>query len=93
MTMQFFCGGPTTIEENVNAALRIYPQPTSDFLIVETESTAQKIEILSSNGSLISISQVNGKRNQLDVSGLAAGLYFIRVYTEQGCTVQRFIRN
>lgn len=93
MSMQFFCGGPTAVEENINAAVRIYPQPVSDFLNVETESSTVSIEILSSNGSLISLHQANGMRNQLDVSGLSAGLYFIRVYTEQGCTVQRFIRN
>jgi|GEM_PF-1918069 len=93
MTMQFFCGGPTSVEENGNETSFIYPQPASDFLNVETTIPATKIEILNSNGQLIQSHQANGNRNQINVTGLSAGMYFMRIYAAEGQSVKRFIRN
>lgn len=91
--MQFFCGGPTSVEENGNETSFIYPQPASDFLNVETTIPATKIEILNSNGQLIQSHQANGNRNQINVTGLSAGMYFMRIYAAEGQSVKRFIRN
>lgn len=92
MSMQFFCGGPTALEERLNEDARVYPQPASDFLNVETESVATKIEILGSNGQVIDCYRVQGNRHQINVTDLQAGMYYIRIYTVQGLSVQRFIR-
>lgn len=91
--MQFFCGGPTSVPENAMENSRIYPQPAIDFLNVETDIPATKIEILSSNGQLIESHQASGNRNQINVTALPAGMYFMQIYTAEGLTVQRFIRN
>jgi hypothetical protein len=93
MSMQFFCGGPTLLEENAIVSVRIYPQPANDILNVETESAVTRIEIMNSSGALVDAFPVNGNRNQVDVTGLSAGLYFIRISSADGQYIHRFIRN
>lgn len=61
-------------------AVSIYPNPTSDFLNIETEEMGQgSISIYSVNGSLVKEEKINGTHNSINVSSLRNGNYFFRI--------------
>lgn len=62
-----------------SAKFSIYPVPTKDFLTVEFEGSA-KVEVYNMLGVKVLQQNTQTGRNQLDVSGLHAGVYFIKCF-------------
>ena len=81
------------VEENV-AAFNIYPNPAVDKLVIEAESTVETVSIYTLTGVIVGQqSTVNGQQSMsIDVTSLNSGVYFIKVVTNEGETVQRFIK-
>lgn len=79
------CVGVTEYERN---NFSVYPNPATDDIIIEIAPYETTIEILNVNGQVI-LTAYNSYRNdqvEVDISNLAAGIYFIRVsnnYTER----------
>jgi len=80
-------------DENVKpVGIRIYPNPANDRLNIELldgQSGLPDIEIISLTGRTVYWHRVD--QGQIDVSGLARGLYFIRVRTENKIFVTRIL--
>jgi hypothetical protein len=65
-------------ELNNEASVRIYPNPATDMVTVESgNSDFYSIEIHSSNGALLLTQQVTSNETELNVSSLENGLYYI----------------
>ncbi|MBK8622963.1 MAG: T9SS type A sorting domain-containing protein [Saprospiraceae bacterium] len=64
----------------------VYPNPTSDRLYIHTENgTVPEISIRDITGKLIFVlKNQNDKENDIDVSGLAPGLYYVTVADTTG---------
>ena len=79
---------------SLEAGISVYPNPTKDVLNVVIESTAfgqqTTAEILNATGQVISISTLTSNISSLNVSDLAAGIYFVRISSEQGSVSKRF---
>ncbi len=79
------------IDENNISEVNVYPNPASDKLYVETESEVDEVEIYDVYGRQQPI--VNSQQpTAIDVSGLNSGVYFIRIKTEGGDVVRRFVK-
>lgn len=67
------------IEEN-NSALSfgLYPNPASEFVVLET-AEACAIEVLDPSGRIVLNENSNGGKQELNVHALAAGIYFVRI--------------
>ena len=76
-------------EANQNGTLRLYPNPASNQLRIETEERLRSILVSDINGKAI---EVNINNNLVDVSNLSSGLYFIQVQTEKGILREKFIK-
>ena len=76
----FKFGNITSIKETKNiSAFSIYPNPSNGELSIELiEYTNMPLQILDLSGKLIQEFQLNKSRNNLDLTGLADGIYFIR---------------
>ncbi len=82
---------------SLEASISVYPNPTKDVLnvvfsdvnlsVVEGQTTA---EILNATGQVISISNLIANSSSLNVSDLAAGVYFLRISTDEGNVSKRF---
>ena len=81
---------PDAIAENV-AALNIYPNPASDRVVIETEATIEAVSIYTLTGVMI-YSEVDLNDNTIDVSEFNGGVYIMKVRTENGEVVKRFIK-
>ena len=78
------------IAENATA-LNIYPNPAVDRVVIETEATIEAVSIYTLTGVMI-YSEVDFNNNTIDVTDFASGVYVMKVRTENGEVVKRFIK-
>ena len=71
---------------NVNVA--VYPNPVSDVLNIRGEGI-QQIELMDVNGRTV---MTSGATSQLNLDGMAAGLYMVRVITNEGVHTQKIVK-
>ena len=70
----------------------IYPNPVIDNLTIQTKEQGV-IEILNIEGQLMESIAVTGNKTDINVSTLPDGVYFVKMRTEKGLTVQKFIKD
>lgn len=73
------------------AQVKLYPNPASDYLQVETGFVVQEAEIWNSAGQKIQAKVVNVTNFQLDLTGITPGAYFLKLkWNDQEATI-RFV--
>lgn len=84
----------TGIEDAEQVSLfSFFPNPAGDEIQFEYTGTGKyTVEILDTQGRLVFSQAMGGRRQRIDLSGIAAGLYFLRVEGNQQQSMQRFIR-
>ena len=60
-------------------AFRLYPSIADDYIMVETDGKSSKAYIYNLNGLCVRNLELNNSLQQVDVSGLAAGVYFLKM--------------
>ncbi len=80
--------------EELNASFNIYPNPVNDRLYIETEATIESVTICTVTGVMVGQQTTDNRQQTLsiDVTNLNSGVYFVKVVTENGEAVQRFIK-
>jgi hypothetical protein len=69
----------------------IYPNPSTNNLTIETLQRSD-IEILNIEGQLIKSLAANNNKTIVDISALAKGMYFVKVKTDKGVVVRKFVK-
>ncbi|MEM7162646.1 MAG: T9SS type A sorting domain-containing protein [Bacteroidota bacterium] len=67
--------------------IEVYPNPSSDFVIIETELDIRTIEVLNGLGQVVLSTMTNKQLTELNISHLEKGLYFLKVRLESGESV------
>jgi hypothetical protein len=70
-------------------SIKIYPNPTSDVLNIQTDSKINNISVSDMTGRRVNI-KLDG--DKVDVSTLPAGNYLINVETKDGISTEKFIK-
>lgn len=82
----------TDISEKLltHPGILLYPNPASQqfYIIVNQETVA---ELYTINGQLVKVLNLNQGSNNIDIKGLSAGMYFVRVQQTQNNVIQKFI--
>jgi hypothetical protein len=95
------CSDQFTFEVDVNVGineleaieLSMYPVPTSDVLNIQSNSRISGVEVYDLAGRVVLIQNtVNGSQLELNVQGLAAGSYVVKVAFENGTKGLRFVK-
>ncbi len=89
------CTSILSIEEEAqNFELNLYPNPANDQLNIQTDAEINALEISNLEGKVVSI-RTGLKTNQhsLSISNLKQGVYFIKIQTNRGQQIQKFIKN
>jgi hypothetical protein len=78
--------GITTMLEpgNPDTGFRIYPNPSNDFISVESDvagTSIERIRLYDINGKLLLSKQFENNSSSLDISTLSKGMYFIEAIT------------
>ncbi len=92
-TIQF-----TTLIDGVNeyvldAAINVYPNPTSgQFTISNEQCTIYNVEVYDVYGKLINTTKVEDTQVTLDINTCADGVYFARILTDKGVVTKRIVK-
>ena len=79
------CGTAVSTKDFNKLNVNVYPNPTNDIVNIETQETLQNYEVYNVLGQQIQKGMFNNN-NQINLHGVAAGTYFIKVTTAQGST-------
>lgn len=71
--------------------VKVYPNPVKDNLNITAGHGLKSIELYDLQGRLLQMALVNGTDATLNLSGRAAGVYFVKVTTEKGVKVEKVI--
>lgn len=90
-----------TIEDNDNvgiadllpaSSISLYPNPAQNILVLDASIDMKSIEITNLVGQRVLTADVQTRKEQVNVSRLARGTYFMRVNTSEGVWVQKFVK-
>jgi len=89
LQMASFCDGIIPI--SADNLFTLYPNPTKDYVIIETDESATggTIRITDVTGREIAKLQVTGYRLQVNTNGFAAGVYFVTLNDRSGRSATR----
>ena len=82
--------GTLGIDDHRTGNVKIYPNPTTDFIFLETEENIQRVEILNLEGQLVRA--IEGTEDVVSVSNLSNGIYFLRCTTDKGIVTKKFVK-
>jgi len=80
-------------ESSISNELLIFPNPASDFISFSTSENIQEILIVDMFGKNV-LCMGSSKQNQftIQISHLSSGTYIIKVKTDSGVKVNKFIK-
>ena len=70
----------------------IYPNPAGNYLNLEASSSLEQIRIYDTNGSLVKFQKGNDQQEEIDISELAPGFYFISIRTSESIVNKKFVK-
>ena len=74
-------------------SIKLYPNPANDVVNVQcTMYNVQSVEVIDVYGKVIKTMNVTENPTRINVSGLANGMYFVRVTTEEGTVTKSFVK-
>jgi uncharacterized repeat protein (TIGR01451 family) len=69
-----------------------YPNPTNDILNFQAEDSISSIEVVNILGQTLLTSKGNSNREQIDISGLSPGNYFVKIVVGDVSSVLRIVK-
>ena len=84
-----------TEEHLTDNQFQIYPNPANDFLVIDLAKAINlvdnKVEIFNTLGQRVWMKSLSQHQNNLDISTLITGVYWVKIYTENGVGVQEIV--
>ena len=77
---------------NVNGNLNLFPNPADNSIFISDINKNTYFEITNTSGRLFGSGSINGNNQAIDISQLATGCYFIRLYNQNSSVVRKFIK-
>ena len=87
----FKIAGEEKIEENKSQDINVYPNPVTDRLYIDAEVEEVEVYDVYGRHQVTKTSSHQGDLS-IDVSRLNSGVYFIRINTDSGDVVRRFVK-
>ena len=82
----------SAINEIVNSSISIFPNPSSDFVFIESkDDNIKRIELYSINGKIIKDLEIDTKQFIYKTSDLNNGIYFFKIYMTKGVVTKRIV--
>lgn len=81
-----------TLNISTNDAVNftMYPNPAQNYIHIETQSPIETLKIFDINGAVVK--HIKGAKANIDVSNLAAAIYYIQVHTAKGKAIRKLVK-
>jgi hypothetical protein len=73
------------------ADIKIYPNPATDNLTIQSAKTITAIQFYNMNGQLV-YEEFNLTNNQLNIASLTKGIYMVKISTDDGVITKKLIK-
>jgi len=83
-------GGTANIDDTDNV-MKIYPNPAQNLIQIQTLVQVDKISIYNSDGKLVL--QISNPGQNIDISQLSRGVYFINIFADSKTYNQKLVKN
>lgn len=77
--------------ENKDTLMEVHPNPTSGTLNISIEGE-QTVQIVNSNGVVLFNEKVAAGEHQLDISGYSSGVYILKLISNRGTELKRWVK-
>ena len=86
--------GVNVNEYSHDTNVTVYPNPTNDKIYIVTEAEVEEVVVYTITGVIVGQQSTDNRQQTLsiDLSELNAGIYFIKINTEEGNIVKRIIK-
>ena len=81
----------TGINELDASLFRIQPNPATDYITVQADYVIESYELLNNTGQLVKTSTVNTKLTNIDVSQFDSGIYYLKLQTAEGISLNKIV--
>jgi Secretion system C-terminal sorting domain len=75
-----------------DASVKVYPNPATNVVHIAADSAIQTLQLFDVQGRLLEALTVNDVTATLEFASRATGIYFIKIATEKGVTVEKLIK-
>lgn len=72
--------------------VKLYPNPAKNTVNITAHSSIQTVQVYDVQGRLLQAANAAGLTTAIDVSGRAAGIYFVKVITDKGTAVEKLVK-
>lgn len=86
------CSGLSVEETSSEAGLQFYPNPVQDVLNIKSKNKLESYEVYSSVGQTVLRGSLENTNAQINMSGLTAGVYYVKVKTEKAVVTEKLIK-
>ncbi|WP_339881633.1 endonuclease [Polaribacter vadi] len=88
-----FNGALSVSNNNFLGTFKMYPNPTNgNFVNIETVSDTEVI-IYNALGKVVQTTRITSNKNNIDISNLSKGIYFVKLAIDKKLITQKLIRN
>jgi hypothetical protein len=77
------------MENAEEVSFEVYPNPANDIINVRSNEAVRQLDVLDLTGRTVATSA----SNNVNVAGLSAGVYFVRITTAAGTGMQKIVKN
>ncbi len=82
-------GSPTNVDIIENAQVRVFPNPARSNINITSGTNIKKVSLIDMLGQVVYSAEVNGNSHIFSINSLRAGVYFVKVYSENGVVTQK----
>ena len=80
------------VEGDEYAEVSVYPNPAHNLLNIKANDMMEEVRIYSVNGNLVKAVDMGDEHDEVDISQLISGLYYISVKTDSGVVIKKFVK-
>ena len=86
---------PVGIHEltQMDHSVKLFPNPSQNYFMIEADNKLTKIKIISTAGELILSESLNSQEVKIDTQAWPKGIYFVKLETEQGFSVKKWVKD
>lgn len=85
----FYSDALLAANETSKTKISVYPNPASDFVIIENLKTNSIIEVIDNSGKLLKTISNKSSREEIDIKRLTPGIYYLKT---NGKNIQKIIK-
>ncbi len=82
----------TSLAENKGLEVSVYPVPASEFIHIRSGEMMKQVYLYDLKGNPVRYKALFDTNSTINLQGLAAGIYFLKVITEEGETTIRVVK-